>query len=299
MQLAKIEVKNFRLLHDVEILLEKQTTVVVGRNNSGKTSLTEVMKRLLSEKHSFRFEDFSFCAHKRFWDAFAAQAAGQSEEEIRKLLPAIEIRLTFSYEKSEPLGLLSDFIVDLAPDSTDALIVIQYALLDGKLTDLFAELAAPHEDTKWDFFKALRERIADLYGSNLFAVDPNDATNRKPIDATALKALCASGFISAQRGLDDASQKDRVVIGKVLENLFTTAQKNPDDADSHNAAKELELAVKGVQDNIGLEFNQKLNALLPALSIFGYPGLADPKLLTETTLNLRIRSSSSTIIVAL
>lgn len=45
MQLKKIAVKNFRLLHDVELVLEKQTTVIVGRNNSGKTSLTGVMMR--------------------------------------------------------------------------------------------------------------------------------------------------------------------------------------------------------------------------------------------------------------
>lgn len=287
MQLKKIEVKNFRLLHEVEILLERKTTVVVGRNNSGKTSLTEVMKRLLSEKHSaFRFEDFSFCAHRHFWDAFVASAGGMSDEDVRKLLPSIDISLTFSYEKGEPLGLLSDFIIDLAPDCTDALVVIRYALRDGKLGDMFAELPPPTEETRSAFFSALRERISDHYASTLFAVDPNDATNQKSIDASALKTLCASGFISAQRGLDDASQKDRVVIGKVLENLFTTAQTNPADTDNHNTAKELETAVKGVQDKIGEDFNQKLDALLPALSIFGYPGLNGPKLLTETTLNV-------------
>jgi predicted ATP-dependent endonuclease of OLD family len=49
MHLKKIEVKNFRLLYEAALLLEKQTTVIVGRNNSGKTSLTEVMTRLLAE----------------------------------------------------------------------------------------------------------------------------------------------------------------------------------------------------------------------------------------------------------
>src|SRR5258705_410877 len=119
MQLTKVAVKNFRLLHDVDVLLEKKTTVVVGRNNSGKTSLTEIMKRLLGDKHSsFRLEDFSFCAHRHFWDAFSAFAAKKSEDEIRELLPAIEVRLTYSYNVDEPLGLMSDFIVDLAPDCT-------------------------------------------------------------------------------------------------------------------------------------------------------------------------------------
>jgi predicted ATP-dependent endonuclease of OLD family len=48
MRIDKIEIKNFRLLRAVNLSLEETTTVVVGRNNSGKTSLTELFRRLLS-----------------------------------------------------------------------------------------------------------------------------------------------------------------------------------------------------------------------------------------------------------
>lgn len=40
MKNRQVEIKNFRLLADVNHDLEKQTTVIVGRNNSGKTSLS-------------------------------------------------------------------------------------------------------------------------------------------------------------------------------------------------------------------------------------------------------------------
>src|SRR6516164_5616081 len=133
MRLKSISVTNFRLLHDVKISLEP-TTVVVGRNNSGKTSLTEVMKRIFSESGpSFRLEDFSFCAHARFWDAFTKASSGSSEEDVRKVLPTIEVRLTFAYDKDQPLGTLSEFVIDLNPDCTEVLIVFRYGLRDGKL----------------------------------------------------------------------------------------------------------------------------------------------------------------------
>jgi len=287
MRLTQTEVRNFRLLRDISLLLEPQTTVIVGRNNSGKTSLTEVMKRLLSENNpTFGLEDFSLGAHEDFLTAFVALAGGQLEPEVRQLVPAIEIRLTFSYEKNEPLNLLADFIVDLNPDCTEALIIFRYALKDGKLEELFDGLNAEEPKFRSEFFRTLRQRITAVFGSTIFAVDPNDETNQKSVDASALRALCASGFISAQRGLDDASQKDRAVIGKVLENLFATAKSNTDDIGSHNTAQELEVAVKDIQEKIGVDFNLKLDALLPALSLFGYPGLQDPKLLTETTLDV-------------
>lgn len=287
MRLKQIAVSSFRLLRDVSLILEPRTTVIVGRNNSGKTSLTEVMKRLLSENNpTFLLEDFSLGVHKGFLDAFTAFLSGDAEPEIRKLLPTIEIKLTFSYAKDEILGLLADFIVDLDPDCTEALVVIRYALRGGKLIELFDGLDPADETFGTGFFRTLRQRVPLLYASTSSAVDPNDVTNEKVIEAHALRALCASGFISAQRGLDDSSQKDRVVIGKVLENLFATARTNADDKGSHDTAQELEAAVKDIQDRISRDFNLKLDGLLPALSLFGYPGLHDPKLLTETTLDV-------------
>lgn len=295
MQLKNIAVKNFRLLHDACLMLEKQTTVIVGRNNSGKTSLTEVMRRLLGESNpSFRLEDFSFGTHQGFWDAFVAASQGTPEPDVRKLLPIIEIQLTFGYQAGEALGTLNEFIIDLDPDCTEALVVARYALRDGKLAELFAELKAPGEKATPDeiaqakaaLLQTLRDRVPAHFGLTFAAVDPNDPTNEKVVESAAVRALCASGFIGAQRGLDDASQKDRVVIGKVLESLFTTAKTNPADAEGHGTAEQLEHAVKEIQDKIGADFNSKLDALLPALSLFGYPGLSDPKIRTETTLDV-------------
>lgn len=287
MYLKQIEAKNFRLLYDAQLLLESRTTVIVGRNNSGKTSLTEVMKRLLSDASpSFFLEDFSFCCYDQFWASYLRKSNGEDEAEIRKILPAIEVRLRFSYEEDEHLGLLSELVVDLDPECTEALAIVRYALKDGKLPELFGDFAETDEDEKPEFFRLLRERIPSLYETTFVAVDPNDETNEKGIERSTLRKLCVGGFISAQRGLDDASQKERVVIGKVLENLFSTAKSNTDDADSHAIAQELEIAVKSIQDKIGDDFNEKLDQLLPALSLFGYPGLNAPKLLTETTLDV-------------
>lgn len=42
MYIQKIGIKNFRLLQAIELLLEQRTTTIVGRNNSGKTSLAEL-----------------------------------------------------------------------------------------------------------------------------------------------------------------------------------------------------------------------------------------------------------------
>ena len=101
MHIHKINIKNFRLLVNVDLYLEKRTTVIVGRNNSGKTSLTELFRRLLSENTpTFQLEDFSLSAHEQFWKAFVLKSQGRAEDEIRTALPVIEVRLTISYDKN-------------------------------------------------------------------------------------------------------------------------------------------------------------------------------------------------------
>ncbi|MGR6588762.1 AAA family ATPase [Stutzerimonas sp. R75] len=67
MKLRHAKIKNFRLLADVQLALEDLTTVVVGRNNSGKTSLSEIIRRLLAEgSAAFQLEDFSSACYDRF-----------------------------------------------------------------------------------------------------------------------------------------------------------------------------------------------------------------------------------------
>jgi len=80
MKITQISIKNFRLLEDVELCLEDVTTVIVGRNNSGKTSLTELFRRLLDEKAPrFKLEDFSLGVHKQFWGAYKLYGRGKEE----------------------------------------------------------------------------------------------------------------------------------------------------------------------------------------------------------------------------
>ena len=76
-------------------------------------------------------------------------------------------------------------------------------------------------------------------------------------------------------------------MGKVLEALLDTAMSDSADPKDRDVAQKLEEAVKDIQKGIDEGFNKQLKDLLPAFSLFGYPGLIDPGLLTETTLDVQ------------
>ncbi len=292
MYIHKIDIKNFRLLTGVSLFLEERTTVIVGRNNSGKTSLTELFRRLLTENTpSFRFEDFSLSAHEDFWRAFLLKRKGEPEDKIRQALPIIEVRLTVTYGKNDSdLGLLSEFIIDLNPDCSEALIVLRYQLKEGEIDDFFENISVDEktaeEMQKTAFCRAMRDRVPVHYTSLVLAEDPGDSTNQKSVEFSRLRGLILSGFISAQRGLDDTTHKDINLLGKVLETLLASATADSADTSERDIAKNLEKAIDEIQSGIDGGFNKQLQDLLPAFTLFGYPGLSDPRLLTETTLDV-------------
>ncbi len=290
MHIHKVTVRNFRLLADVELVLEDKTTLVVGRNNSGKTSLSEAIRRFLVDPSPrFQIEDFSIASYDGFCEALKARNTGQQDDEVRALIPSIELRLLFRYDPREPeLGALSDFVIDLDPDCNEALVVARYGLRDGAVEALFADQPSGHltKDVRRAFFQVLRERLPSLFVAGIWAEDPKDPTNRKQMTVAALRALLKTGFVNAQRGLDDDTSRDTDVLAKILEGLFTAAKSPTADPGERLIAETLQEAARGIQTTIEGSFRAELRKLMPTLRTFGYPGLDGSELETETTLDV-------------
>jgi len=65
MKLIKAEVQNFRLLEKITINIDKSTTAIVGKNNTGKTSFSKLFDIFINER-SFSFDDFSLKTYPVF-----------------------------------------------------------------------------------------------------------------------------------------------------------------------------------------------------------------------------------------
>jgi putative ATP-dependent endonuclease of OLD family len=291
MRVHQVKIQNFRLLSSVELELEEKTTVIVGRNNSGKTSLSEVMRRLLSDGGAtFQLEDFSNACYDEFCVALDAMNNGVEEEVIRSLVPAIELRLSFKYESEKPqLGPLSPFVIDLDPMCTEALVVIRYELKDGQLKQLFDDQPkdALTPEMRIAFFRVLRDRLPSDFNVKIWAEDPNDPANRRQLQPSALRSLVKTGFINAQRGLDDVTSREADVLAKTVEGLFATASSPSADGTDKQIADALKGAIEDIQTQIDKNFGAQLKNLIPAMHTFGYPGLGGQELHTETLLDVR------------
>src|SRR5690625_2775345 len=287
MRINKITIENFRLLQSVEMSLEQATTLIVGRNNSGKTSITEFFVNVIGdEPKKLRLEDFSAARRKDFLTARQLKLEGKDEAKIIAALPVITATIFVSYERDEKLGALAPFVIDLDPDCHVAKIRIEYRPLQRALTLLLDPPIPEGIDDSSYLFKNLKEVIPKAYEYRVTAVDPNDPANERIIELKQLNKLFQCGFVGAQRSLEQYKRGEPNVLGKLLETLFTTATSDTAPTAEQTIVAELKQAVSNIEQNIHEDFNEKLTDLLPKIKSFGYPGLNDSDLRTETTLDV-------------
>src|ERR1700688_3935153 len=72
MHIAFVEITNFRKLLAIRIDFNKETTVFVGANNSGKTSAMLVLRYFLSKRGGFTINDFTLCHRQKIIDIGSA-----------------------------------------------------------------------------------------------------------------------------------------------------------------------------------------------------------------------------------
>lgn len=293
MKLKAISVKNFRLLKDVKLSLESDSTIVVGRNNSGKTSFTEFLRVLLSSKGNFRFEDFSLSCIDEFIEAHKLFTEGNEVSVIREALPEISATLIISYRADEALGALGDFVIDLDTNCNIAQVNVLFSLKAGKIEEFFANSPMNTGASHLSIITSIKDNISSLYDLIIQAQDPSDENNKKIVSFNNLESIIKLDFIDAQRILDSG---EKPILGKVLEELFQSANRHEIGSERKNLADMLSHATKKVEDDINQKFNGNLSALAPIFDKFNYPGLVDPHLQTETTLDVNKLLSNHTTV---
>lgn len=291
MRISRVRVQNFRLLHDVDIDLDPSTTLVVGRNNTGKTSFSEVFVRFLQERElAFKAEDFSSACYNLFRQA-ALDFQNSKPGEVGGSVPEISMELTIEYDRDlEAYGPLADAIVDLDPECESAIIRFAYAIGPGKREELFADLGDPQsavgDISTEEVMSNISDLIPKLFRRTITAIDPNDCDNSRCLSITQARRLFSVHSLTAQRGLDDEKSKPKDPIGRLLQQLYETASAGDVDSSQRKVASKLAEAVAEIESELDQEVDAMMSGLLPALKQFGYPGLVDPNIKASASLEV-------------
>lgn len=127
MKIFKVQVENFRLLKSFSIDLENELSLVIGKNNTGKTSLLSVLEKFLnqSEKNKFSVDDFNL-VFKNNLKASVVDDAVIAPENF--CFTGISLRLLIEYNEADNLANISRVMMDLDPENNVIVLGFNYSL---------------------------------------------------------------------------------------------------------------------------------------------------------------------------
>lgn len=137
MKIIKIEIENFRLLKNFSIDLEKELSLVIGKNNTGKTSILSVLDKFLNEKSKFSYDDFNIDFKNELEGLI--KLADITDEFLSK---GIKLKIYIEYNETDDLSNVSRVLMDLDPENNKIVLGFEYILTYTKFLELRADYRA-------------------------------------------------------------------------------------------------------------------------------------------------------------
>lgn len=219
MLLKKISIKNYRQFKETEIDFDNNLTVLAGANNSGKTSIIELFKRLFKDKN-FSQEDVSADYYDEIKKDFANSITSiyndseneiEFREKVKQLYDTetrpigIKTEIEVQYEKSESIALFSDYLMELDENCTSFYFTFNYEI---NLTDLTKEIS-----TQTNRIYELRKTINESSDAELISEKSNEYQE-------LVYKIFDSSFVNAVY-FTDKNYKNEVNIGvREFQKLF-------------------------------------------------------------------------------
>lgn len=200
MKLESVQIKNFRMLQDFKMDLEDVLTLIIGKNNSGKTSFLSILQKFLSgSEPEFSFEDFNIQAQK---DILGCEGTAKSPKEYLEL--ALSLKLYISYTDTDSLSDVADLILDLDETKRHLVILFEYVLTYEKYQKLvsdYNEYKSKGIERGFEYF--VSKNIKKYFSTRIRALEYKNETNSKIISLDTVKAAISMQVIGAKRDVDN------------------------------------------------------------------------------------------------
>jgi len=259
-RLTCVEVSSFRRLARVRLDLEEATTVLVGANNSGKTSLLTVLRNFLAERSAFRAYDLSMEHWPKLrdlaevWEGLAEDPITNAKEadnwpaQLATLVGCMPVADLWFDASEGAYHHVEPFLTSLqwAGGPVGLRLRVEPASTVEELQALawrYREARAPVSglDKKghaWpiDLLDYWLRYPADLRRISAYRLDPNQGpattgtktsmqslpTGAQPIDLAHLRQLIRVDLVPAQRGLGAEEDESRSESGGAKPGLFSS-----------------------------------------------------------------------------
>jgi len=282
MKIISADITNYRMLRNMHINIDATSTIIVGKNNSGKTSFSHIFNQFIYRK-DFSFEDFSLSTHDVFISTFKAflnsiSLCGDEKtlaiNNIQAGIPKIQLKITLSYSDQDEWNNIKPFIINL--DETNTItIIFEYApestenFLDSVYSKLSKATLTKDDITDEEILKQIANNIS-FYKITIRPFSETETSEN--VSPRELDNLIRCHFIEAQRNVDDANVKNKSRLSRFFQKQYEN--KNAD----VTASEELENAISNANSEIDIKLNDFFSEFVDSFQMFGFPGIKEQKI---------------------
>lgn len=282
MKLTQILIKNFRLLQDISIRMDRNAvaTIFVGPNNSGKTSVAEALLLFTGgDKKRFSIYDFSISCREQFASVERLILEDKDDAAATKDLPSMALDLYFEYEDDgADLAVASDLLMDLDADLSAVRLRIELAATDGVLLARSFREARREGDTLFGYLLA---NLGIFYSVYYHKVALTGAEIEKLENGRVLDRLLKVDFVFAQRHIDDQENSRSTRLSNLLYEQYERHHKSAEPQNHEDIERSLAAHAK----DLGSKYMTAFSGLIESLKRFGYPQKRAPSMSIRAELN--------------
>ena len=291
MRLTRIGIRNFRLLRrfSIDLTEGKTTTVLVGPNNSGKTSVMEALRLFLGtsgepSRRRLSIHDFSL---KRTHDfRFIQERIEKIDDEeecikyLRRFAPRIRMDIIFSYdENTSDLAVATELLMDLDPTINRVGLRVEFGIKNAKALVVDFKARRLSEVTLYDF---LSDKLSTYYDLSFFKISENGSEVEPLESGDVIRRLIKMDLIPAQRFIDDEESSRATKLSRLLHDHYNSYYKS-EDLEGYNL---IEDAISASAADLTIKYEGAFGRLTTRLKDFGYPP-------GHTSPEMRIRAEMS------
>ena len=124
MKIEMAQVRNFRILKELDVDFEDNLSLVIGKNNAGKTSFLAILDKFLVDiKPTFSFDDFNIETQKAI---VAFETSSFTPEDFREI--SFSLKLYISYGDTDNISNASELILDLDTENHHLVVLFEYVI---------------------------------------------------------------------------------------------------------------------------------------------------------------------------
>lgn len=227
MRITKIQIRNFRILQNSVMDFDRDLCLLLGRNNTGKTSFMVLIEKFL-KNGDFNFNDFSINLRNKLF-------AFDETTDVNEL--AIQLIMTLEYDDKDNLCHLSEFILDLDPECKTVNLLFECSIKKDKM------LEGIKNKGKMPIDKFVTNHIKDYLHKKVYtfsSMDDLKNENRYKLVEKEFKdvdKLIDLEIIHAKRSVSSSEEKSGTkVLSKLTTDYFNHSNINaPDKFESINS----------------------------------------------------------------